>query len=694
MSWGIPSWGQFSGGVLRALGYQYDDAPTQAPQIGASQAPGTPTMEPMVSLAAYAEFPWVRACVDAIAEDLSGLPLRLVSGEGPTAKVIENHPVLDLFRQPTTTLDRVQWERQLITYWLPVGQAFVLLVGGARPTSLVLLHPEQVRPVADTFGQLEGIKFQAPASGVAYYGIEALAVVSSPSWRIAENALVGEGAITALKWDLNAERNAVKLASQQASRGRPDVVLSPKEPGVLIPKPAREEIATAYAEFAAKKGAAFVLSGAMEASWPQYTLRDMEFGEQRKLTRETVLAVFGVPPVRVGLPTANYATANQQERGYWQGLRARAAVMDAAYTRIARMFDPRLTLTHDFSQVPALQESRTERLDRVVQWQNLGATPAAAAAYEGFADAPVADEVATPEPAPKPSTEPTKGLLHLFAVNGGQALAPVAKSLPDDEEGRATLWRGWVDRVHTPTERKVGAGTVRALRRQAARIVSRLETMPVDVGRSVTRDLLGDIMGYLFPAAETTAWTADMKRPILEAVRGGFADGASQLGRGWEMDTTEADIVSDRQLGIMVSQTLPTTQAAVRDAVLAGIEAGEGVNDIGLRIRDLGAFRPARALLIARTETTRSLGAGHRAAYARMESTEGVVVRQQWLSARDSEVRDAHAFLDGQVRASGELFVIPSGDYAGAKGSGPGGFDDPALVCNCRCTTVPLVEVA
>ena len=69
-------------------------------------------------------------------------------------------------------------------------------------------------------------------------------------------------------------------------------------------------------------------------------------------------------------------------------------------------------------------------------------------------------------------------------------------------------------------------------------------------------------------------------------------------------------------------------------------------------------------------------------------------MRQQWLSARDSEVRDAHAFLDGQVRASGELFVIPSGDYAGAKGSGPGGFDDPALVCNCRCTTVPLVEVA
>ena len=40
-------------------------------------------------MAAFAQFPWVRACLDAIGTDLSGLPLRIVRGIGDQAEVIE-----------------------------------------------------------------------------------------------------------------------------------------------------------------------------------------------------------------------------------------------------------------------------------------------------------------------------------------------------------------------------------------------------------------------------------------------------------------------------------------------------------------------------------------------------------------------------------------------------------------------------
>lgn len=688
MAWSLPSLTDVYGGVLRAMGYRFEGAPAEMPKLGASAAPGAPTMEPIVSLAAYAEFPWVRACIDAIGEDLSGLPLRLTRGKGPNAVVIESHPVLDLFATPTTTLDRVAWERQLITYWIPTGNAAILLVGGSRPSSLALLHPELVRIVSDEVGQIAGVEYHSQAQGVRYYGPEAVQVLASPSWRANHESMVGEGAISALKYDLNAERNAVKLASRQAARGRPDVVLSPTEAGALIPKAARDEIASAYADFAGRNGAALVLSGAMKAEWPQYTLRDLEFADQRKLTRETVLAVLAVPPTRLGLPMANYATANQQERSYWQGLRARAALLDASYTRIARRFDPSLTLTHDFSQVPALQESRTERLERVHGWVSLGATPAEAAAYEGFADAPVDAE---PEAEPVPEKEPAKAvsLALLFPSPEGAA---VKRALPATEDERATVWRGWVASVHRPQETKVAAATVRALRKQSKRIVARLESMPV--GLSVTRDLVSDIMGYLFPADESAMWSRDMKAAILEAVRAGYADGATQLGRDWTLDMRSADVVADRQLATMVAQTLPSTQDDIRREVLEGIDEGETVNEIGQRIQRATSFKPARGLLIARTETTRSLNNGHDAAYGRMAEEEGVTVRRQWLSARDSATRDPHIILDGQERAVGELFVIEAGEFAGEKGTGPGGFDKAALVCNCRCTTVPVVEVA
>jgi HK97 family phage portal protein len=651
-------------------------------------------------MAAFARFPWVRACVDAIGEDLAGLPLRLTVGTGPNAEVIDAHPVLDLLQRPTSSMDRALWERQLVTYWVPSGSAVILMVGDREPVSLPLLHPEEVRFIADVYGQLAGVEYR-PASGQAHYlAASALAIVRSSSWRPGAEALVGEGAISALTVDLNAEQNAARLAAKQAGQGRPQAVLSPAETGVMLNEVQRKAIATAYADFSASGAPALVLSGAVKAELPAFTLADMQFNEQRKLTRETVLAVLGVPPSRVGLPNANYATASAQERVYWTNLQARAALIDDALTRIARRFDPRLVVSHDFSRVPALQEARTERQNRVTTWVLLGADPAAAAAYEGFADAPLMEEPAAPaDPATGDDTGKRSVLQLLRGVDESPALAallaPEAKAAPVGEEARAEAWRSWVFKVHNPAETRTARGVAIALRAQRSRVLVRLEAVGLTDGeRSIRRDLVNDIMAALFPAAETTTYGEELRALVRRIVMDGYADGAEQLGREWKMDGTAADVATDRQLGALVTNTIDTTRAAVRAEVLAGIDAGEGVNEISARLRALPEFGPARSLLIARTETTRSLGAGHEVVYQQYADEEGVTVRRQWLSARDAEVRDAHALLDGQERAIGEKFVIEGGEFAGASALAPGGFTEAALVCNCRCTTVPVVEVA
>lgn len=684
MAW-LPTWA----GVLRAIGYSYA-VPTEPPQLGASAAPTAPTFSPTASMAAFATFPWVRACVNAIADDLSGLPLRLTRGEGANQQVIHRHPVLDLLAQPTTTLDRTVWERQLITYWLPTGTATILIVGDREPLSLPLLHPEQVRPIMDDVGQLEGVEFNPHIGEKRYFAAVSLAMVSATSWQSGSSALVGEGLISALVDDLNAERGAAKLASKQANRGRPDVILSPIDKDVSLTKEQREQVAGAYSAFSASKAPAFVLGGAIKAEFPTFTLRDLEFGEQRKLTRETVLALFGVPPTRVGLPTANYATSKQQDQVYWQGLTAHAAVIDAALTRIARRFDPSLTVSHDFSSVPALQESRDQRLERVVKWVALGADAAKAAAYEGFADAPLMmGEEEDVEP-----VEP-KSILHLFRAVGGEDdtadVSPMA--VPVGEESRTKAWAEWVVKVHTPAETRLARATMAALRKQSDRVSARLETMPVEL--SVRKDLASDIMRWLFPDDESRQWADSMRIPLMETVRAGFADGAEQLGRDWTWSGSEADPLTERRLAELVTFTDQPTKDKVRAAIQEGIDAGDTVNELGIRVRECGAFAPSRSLLIARTETTRSLSGGHTAAYRRYADETGATVKKQWLSARDSSVRDAHAFLDGQTVAVIELFTVPAGsEFAGATAEGPGGFTSAALVCNCRCTTVPVIEDA
>lgn len=66
----------------------------------------------------------------------------------------------------------------------------------------------------------------------------------------------------------------------------------------------------------------------------------------------------------------------------------------------------------------------------------------------------------------------------------------------------------------------------------------------------------------------------------------------------------------------------------------------------------------------------------------------GVVVTKTWVSAGDDKVRDAHAALDGQTVEGDEDFVVPSGEYRGARAPAPGQFGIPALDANCRCWLV------
>ena len=55
-------------------------------------------------------------------------------------------------------------------------------------------------------------------------------------------------------------------------------------------------------------------------------------------------------------------------------------------------------------------------------------------------------------------------------------------------------------------------------------------------------------------------------------------------------------------------------------------------------------------------------------------------IKKTWNTMLDWKVRDAHRELEGQTVGIDDLFYVAS-DSAYA----PGGFNDPALNCNCRC---------
>ena len=99
-----------------------------------------------------------------------------------------------------------------------------------------------------------------------------------------------------------------------------------------------------------------------------------------------------------------------------------------------------------------------------------------------------------------------------------------------------------------------------------------------------------------------------------------------------------------------------------------------------------------RAENIARTEALRAVHAGEAVAWHEAVSAGKIKpqqIRQRWVTCRDAQVRDSHAFMEGQVRPWG----VPFNSGLGNLLMFPGDFGaPPADVCFCRCVVVRTLE--
>lgn len=128
-----------------------------------------------------------------------------------------------------------------------------------------------------------------------------------------------------------------------------------------------------------------------------------------------------------------------------------------------------------------------------------------------------------------------------------------------------------------------------------------------------------------------------------------------------------------------------TTAQMLRESLAEGVQANESLNDLIGRVRSVFASRQNMAATIARTEVLPGFNLATQEAW--LES--GVVEQNEWLSARDGAVREAHADMDGEKRPLGEPFDFGDGrplDYPGD----PSGLAGNTI--NCRCTLLPVVS--
>jgi HK97 family phage portal protein/HK97 family phage prohead protease len=359
------------------------------------------------SMSAFGKFPWIYAAVEAVATDIAGLPLQVRRLVGDRNRAVQRHPFLRLMERPTSSTGPTLWRRQMIVDLLLTGNYFALILGrGSSVTSLVRLHPEHVQIIPSSSGGVAAYRYTEEGVSTDYSPDDVIHVRQT-SYRDGPQSLYGQGVIEVLETELTGEYAASQRWRDEAGRGQPTMTISPKD-GASIRPDVLEKLVASIQRHANRTGIV-PIGGPVDITQLPFNARDMEFSAARDWTRASILAVVGVAYVRLFLPSANFATAKQQNRIYWQNLLGLIALVEDALSVVAvRMGRVSDRVAHDTSNVEALQESRTDRMTRAALLvEKFGIEPIAALQVEGFTEIdetmlqPASQPAAAPEPEPE-----------------------------------------------------------------------------------------------------------------------------------------------------------------------------------------------------------------------------------------------------------------------------------------------------
>jgi len=453
--------------------------------------------------------------------------------------------------------------------------------------------------------------------------------------------------------------------------------------------------------------------------------KDIEYLNQRKLSRAGIINAFGIPPIYVGIESENFGNRREQRRQLWQDkLVPLFRLIEGQLTeRLLREFDP--------SYVAVLDETRTDIFVGIVGEQIETASKAVNGrlmtpneARRNFilpfvrdvqGDLVGGDDFLVPlsmVPAASVFSGATLGLLSPGTPDGGTPAskavegAPALLGVTEGESHRIEAWKRF-EAIELPATTTLWI----ALRGLFDGLAHAVVTSLAQQGDT---ELSEGMIERVVPApGQVSVLLSRVLDPhVRAAFQAGYRRGAGEIpgvvtkaeGDLEGVITLKIPDLFDPLIGSFLQARLlmygpliaDSIVKAFRASLLEGVQAGESITLLQTRLMafsDLSS--PVRALRVARTEIVAAANAGALASY----QDSGVVEQQEWVTARDAFVRPAgqrgghmfnHVAADGQVRAIDKPFLV-SGEklmYPGDVSMGA----SPGNIVNCRCSSLPVVS--
>jgi HK97 family phage portal protein len=414
--------------------------------------------------------------------------------------------------------------------------------------------------------------------------------------------------------------------------------------------------------------------------------KDLEYLNQRKLSRSGIINAFGIPPIYVGVESENFGNRREQRRQLWQDkLVPIFRLLEGQITeRLLRDFDP--------SYTALLDESRVDVFVEIIAEQITAATMA------------IEKRMMTPNEARRVFIMPFLRDVQGSVIGGDDFLAPMSMVPVSAIMDGATLQL--LTRDTQPNTPGVPA-VKKALADPAEDYLEQRQKHEGEVQAAALLLLIGmiqmaadAIQDGVIPEPSVLVPSAWLMEPLLRngltpmmvrAASSGFQLGAQQAGSQVQADDLLLSRLTEARLALSMPEIMGTIRQRLIETILFGLQSGE--DNLTLRTRILSlmdSWAPQEAMRIAG-----EAGAVMNAAAIESYRQSGVVAEKRWLTARDGHVRPAgrpdafdHMSAEGQTVPLDEPFIV-----SGQKMMYPMDMSLGATagnVVNCRCSVAPV----
>ncbi len=686
--------------------------PTAATQAVVYQSPGQPQIpnwdaQRALSFGFYANT-FVYRCIQCIAQDLSGLAIRVGADRDKPADFDVNAPLARLLGPPPGGPNVNTSARQLVAWtvaqYLATGRWGWELELGTRDEVAALwpLPASYLKAIPTQGGARYWSKFTFGKPGeertlmpdrVFYHWRP-----RQDDWRQPESALDAgrydiSVAVMQDRYDVAFLRNDARPAAVVIYEGfatededrsfRRDFnhdFGGPDNAGkVMFTEADRDESGS--------------VAGALDIKVLGLNAKEARMVERYAAKLQAITALFGVPMSRLGDASGRtFSNASEEWKGYYlTTIRDLAHEFeDAVNIGLAPRFGSNV-MWFDFSKVELLKAPKKFTIAEGIDLVKIGAITRDELRIE--ADLPemgLTELTVFEPPVETPALEqPERAVDEPEHRSSGDVPAPApplrAQPLPagPTSEQRAAMRRSKAVIASTVQveglERTWKRAFARLFARQKTETLRRLEGKR---GRQALREIRAPEPDAIFKRSHWRSQTEEDSIDLIEAV---FAAGggriAAEFGVGFDVAAPYVQQFIKARANQLAGLVTDTTYDQITTALADGTAAGETIPEIADRVRAVfDQATTVRSETIARTEVISAYNGSAATVAAQLPGD--VVGGQEWITVEDSRTRPEHAAADGEIVNIGEAFT-GTGESLAYPGDPSG---SPGNIINCRCT--------